>query len=221
MNDRDPSIDAARDRPRAHTGTSDAERQIFDATERLLANTSLHDLTVAEIIQGAGVSRGTFYHYFGSKYSVVTGLLEQVMDEIFQTVTPFIQRDQDDPPMTALRESLQAATSVWAEHRFILRAVHEHWHSVPQLRDLWLAIIDRFTVALAKQFERERAAGLLVARGDAERIAAMLLWSTEACLYVAGLGADPRIGEERDLLGPILELWTGTLFAETGQGEEG
>lgn len=205
------------DRPRSHTRGSEAELQIFEATERLLAITSLHDITVAAIIEVAGVSRGTFYHYFSSKYAVATGLLERVMDEIFETVTPFIDRDPADSPALALRESLEAATSVWGEHRLILRAVHEHWHSVPELRTLWLAIFDRFTGALAEQFDRERAAGLLSAQGDGETTAAMLLWATEGCLYVAGLGADPRFGDERSMVEPIVELWVGTLFGGTAR----
>jgi AcrR family transcriptional regulator len=88
-------LDASRgaDRPRAHGGASETERAIFEATERLLADVPLHDLSVAQIISAAGVSRATFYFYFSSKFAVVTGLLAQVMDEVFEVVQPFIQCD--------------------------------------------------------------------------------------------------------------------------------
>jgi AcrR family transcriptional regulator len=57
-----------RQRPRAHTGEQDAEKAIFEATERLLAEQPLHELSVAQIITAAGLSRATFYHYFSSKF---------------------------------------------------------------------------------------------------------------------------------------------------------
>ena len=66
-----------RDRPRVHGGNSDTEQAIFAATEELLEQVPLQDLSVAQIIERAGVSRATFYFYFSSKYAVVTGLLAQ------------------------------------------------------------------------------------------------------------------------------------------------
>src|SRR5438067_4134482 len=79
-----------RDRPRRHRGTSVAETAIFDATEKLLAEHSLQELSVAQIIAEAGVSRATFYFYFGSKYSVAASLLARITDEIFEFVQPYV-----------------------------------------------------------------------------------------------------------------------------------
>ena len=44
----------------------------MSATERLLADVPLHQLSVEQILAEAGVSRRTFYVYFGSKFAVVT-----------------------------------------------------------------------------------------------------------------------------------------------------
>src|SRR2546425_11855984 len=97
------------DRPRAHAGDSDTELAIFTATEELLEQVPLQDLSVAQIIAKAGVSRATFYFYFSSKYAVVAGLLAGVMDEIYAVMQPFIQRESDSIAEEPLRESLQAA----------------------------------------------------------------------------------------------------------------
>ena len=56
-------------------GRGDTRGQIFEATESLLADVPLHDLSVAQIIERAGVSRATFYFYCSSKFAVVEGLL--------------------------------------------------------------------------------------------------------------------------------------------------
>jgi AcrR family transcriptional regulator len=217
MSNLDP-LAAARslDRPRAHEGTSETEVAIFEATEALLGDVPLHDLSVAQIIAAAGVSRATFYFYFSSKYAVVSGLLAQITDEVFQVITPFTQRDEEVAPEEALRESLAAAIDLWAGHRPAMRAVHEHWNTTDELRTLWVGIMERFTEAVAAEIDRERSAGLAVPGPDSRQLAAALLWSTECCLYVAGVGADAHLPDESSLLAPLLSIWRGALYSGTG-----
>jgi AcrR family transcriptional regulator len=205
------------DRPRAHGGTSDTEIAIFDATERLLAEIPLHDLSVAQIIAAAGISRATFYFYFSSKFAVVSGLLARVMQEIFTVVSPFTMRDDGIPPETALEQSLSAAIALWASHRPALRAVHEHWNTTDELRTLWLGVVDRFTEAIAVELERERSSGLTTVGADSRQIAASLLWSTQSVLYAAGLGIDPNLPDEQSALAPLMALWGGALYSSTAR----
>lgn len=213
MSNLDP-LAAARslDRPRAHEGTSETEVAIFEATEALLGDVPLHDLSVAQIIAAAGVSRATFYFYFSSKYAVVSGLLAQITDEVFQVITPFTQRDEEVAPEEALRESLAAAIDLWAGHRPAMRAVHEHWNTTDELRSLWISVVERFTEAVANEVDRERSAGLAQGSGDSRQLSAALLWGTERCLYVAGLGVDPNLPDEASALEPLTTLWLSALF---------
>jgi TetR/AcrR family transcriptional regulator, ethionamide resistance regulator len=200
------------DRPRAHKGSSDAEATIFAATERLLADVPVHDLSVAQIIEEAGMSRATFYFYFSSKFAVIAGLLASVMQEIFESVTPFVDRDPADDPETALRKSLDQATTVWSEHRVVLRATAQHWHAVPELGALWLDVVDRFTVAVAAELDRERAAGTAPDGPPSRQLAASLLWGTEAILHVAGLGVDDDLPNEKAIVDTLVRMWIGTLY---------
>lgn len=214
MSDSDPlAATRSADRPRAHGGTSDTEIAIFDATERLLAELPLHDLSVAQIIAAAGISRATFYFYFSSKFAVVSGLLARVMDEIFEVVQPFVQRPDGMTPDDALRRSLTGATELWASHRPAMRAIHEHWNTTPELRTLWITVVDRFTTAVAAEIDREREAGIAPTGAASRQIAAALLWGTERCLYVAGLGVDPDLPDEQRTLEPLLAMWIGTLYS--------
>jgi AcrR family transcriptional regulator len=202
----------AADRPRAHGGASETELAIFEAAERLLAEVPLHDLSVAQIIAAADVSRATFYFYFSSKYAVVTGLLARVMDEIYEMVQPFVQRQPDVAPEAALRESLEASAAVWSAHRAVLRATVEHWHAVPELRTRWLGVLRRFTEGVALEIDRERAEGLAPDGPSSRQLAAALMWGTERCLYVAGLGVDEDLPSEQDIVEPLLALWLGTIY---------
>jgi TetR/AcrR family transcriptional regulator, ethionamide resistance regulator len=202
----------SRDRPRAHAGTSDTELAIFDAAERLLADVPLHELSVAQIIAAAEISRATFYFYFSSKFALVSGLLARVMEEIFEVVQPFVQRPEGSSPQETLRQSLTGATRLWRTHRPALRAVHEHWNTTPELRERWLSVVDRFTAAVADQLDRERGAGIAPDGVGSRQLAATLLWGTERCLYVAGLGADPNLPDEEATLEPLLALWLGAFY---------
>jgi AcrR family transcriptional regulator len=210
------ALQAARrgDRPRNHQGTSDAEAAIFAATERLLADVPLHDISVADIIAEAQVSRGTFYFYFSSKFAVVNGLLSKVMDEIYDVVRPFVERERDEAAEATLRRSLESAVEVWAAHRPALRATHEHWHAVPELGERWLSVLERFTDAVAAQIDRERAAGVAPQGPDSRQLAASLLWSTDRILYVAAIGADEDLPGEKDVVDVLVRIWLGALYGE-------
>lgn len=65
---------------RAREGNADTRTQTFAATEELLERVPLHDLSVAQIIDQAEISRATFYAYFSSKFDVVVGLLTNSRD---------------------------------------------------------------------------------------------------------------------------------------------
>jgi AcrR family transcriptional regulator len=203
------------DRPRPHTGTSDTELAVFQATERLIAEVPLHDLTVAQIIAAADISRATFYFYFSSKFAVLSGLLANVMDEMYEVAQPFLSRPDELAPVQALRQSLQSASRLWASHRPAMRAIHEHWNTTPEMRALWLGIVRRFTDAVSVELDRQRERGLAPPGLPSRRLAAALLWSTERCLYVGGLGLDDDMPPEEQMLGPLMAIWTGTLYGDT------
>ena len=214
MTEREPLVTTrSGDRPRSHAGTSDTELAIFTATERLLADIPLHELSVAQIIAAAEISRATFYFYFSSKFAVLSGLLARVMDEIFEVVQPFVRRPDGMSPEEALRESLEGATVLWQRHRPALRAIHEHWNTTPELRTLWISVVQRFTDAVAAELDREREAGIAPTGASSRQIAAALLWGTERCLYVAGLGVDPDLADERATLEPLVALWVGSMYS--------
>ena len=189
-----------------------ARAQIFAATERLLERVPMHDLSVAQIIDEAGVSRATFYFYFGSKYAVIAGLLAGVMDEVYEVARPFIERPDDEPPERALRRGIEAAAKLWSSHRFALRAVSEHWHAVPELRELWMDVMARFTEGFATEIDRQRKAGLAPPGVDSRQLAASLLWSSERCFYVAGLGVDTGFGSEEQAVDALFSLWRGGIY---------
>ena len=64
--------------------------EIYGATLQLMARKEFGDLSVADVLAEAGVSRASFYYYFESKFGVLSGLLSRAMDDIFEKVSPFL-----------------------------------------------------------------------------------------------------------------------------------
>lgn len=185
---------------------------MYAATARLMEREAFADISVAQILTEANVSRATFYFYFSSKFSVLSGLLESAMEDIFGTVQPFLERSPDDPPSIALERSIRAVTQAWHRHRAVLQAANQHWHSEPALRSLWLAVVERFVAAGAVEIDREREAGLITSDLPSRTLAATLFWSTERVLHIAGMGVDPELTDEESMVGPLVAMWSGTLY---------
>lgn len=192
----------------------EAREQILRATDRLLEHTSLAELNVARILVEAGVARTTFYVYFTSKYSPVVALLERVMNEIFDVMLAFTARSGDDVGSgePVLEKALEGAVRLFRDHRMVLRATAEHWHAVPELRTIWLNIIERFTDAVAAEIDRERAAGHAPPGLPSRELAATLCWGSERCMYVAGLGVDEDLPNEDEAMRALQTFWRAIVY---------
>ena len=191
---------------------ADTQGEIFAATERLLERVSVHELSVAQIIEEAGVSRATFYFYFSSKYSVIVGLLTGIMDQVYEVARPFIERADDESPQDALWNGISAAADLWRTHRLAMRAVSEYWPTDPELRQLWLGIVERFTDAFAQEIDRQRKQGLASPGPPSRELVATLLWGTERCFYVGGLGVDDGLNSEEATAKALYAVWEGALY---------
>jgi AcrR family transcriptional regulator len=198
------------DRPRAHSGDTGAEQTILDATEKLLEERQLHELSVATIGEAAGVSRTTFYFYFASKFSVVTRLLERMMEEMYAGVRPWL----DAPGASSaeqLRLTLASSVDVWRRHGPLLRAVIESVPSDEALKAQWNAVLERFIEAFSTHITALRRDKLAPAGMDAKLLAAGLVWSTERILYVHSTGADPRLSSSAEVSEMLYLLWARTI----------
>jgi TetR/AcrR family transcriptional regulator, ethionamide resistance regulator len=216
-----PSLDSASDE---RTNGPSEERQLLNesealicaATERLLADVPLHDLTVALISDTAGVSRQTFYTYFPSKYAVITALMEAVMQDIIDSTAPFLDRDTaGGSAADALRTSFDAATDVWFEHRMILRAASENWRVVPELKAQWTDLWDRAIDTTAELMDRQRAAGVSPPGPPSRQVASVIMWGAERALYIAGLQRNPDMNGEKSVVDTLVTIWHGAFYGST------
>ena len=199
-------------RPAAASG--DIEQAVCDAAERLLATRRLAELSVADILGEAGVSRASFYFYFASKHAVLAALAERVADEVYVATQTWLHRAEGEPSERALRSTMSSALELWRTHGPVLRAMVESWRNAPELGEAWRRLIDRFTDAACEQIERERAAGVAPADGqDARTLAAMLTWMTERSLYLAISDAEPAFADDDRLIDALTFVWWHAIYA--------
>ncbi|MGQ0624013.1 MAG: TetR/AcrR family transcriptional regulator [Sporichthyaceae bacterium] len=199
-------------RPRSRDRSSQIEQQLFAATERLLSTTTARELSVAQMIEEAGVSRGTFYHYFSSKWEVINSLAMTAMAEMFDRVQQFVQDDESVPRHEALQRSIREGAAVWGRNRAVLRAMFEHWREVPELRAMQLSLLEPFRRSIAAELERERAEGLAPPGADANQLVGALLWSTWISLYLAGLSDVEHPANEEVAAEVLIDIWMRTIF---------
>ena len=112
------------------------EQAILDTAEKLLAEKSIHEVSVDELAQGAELSRPTFYFYFESKFAVLQALVDRVVRETYEVASHWLASD-DEPPEQAIRRSVEAIGAQWAEHGPLMRAAVETWGSVPEMGSYW------------------------------------------------------------------------------------
>jgi AcrR family transcriptional regulator len=200
-----------RQRPRAHTGEQEAEKRIFEATERLLGEHPLHELAVADIIAEAGLSRATFYHYFSSKFEIVAALMLRIFEDMFSETHAVLEAEWTDPG-TALRTSLSTGMDTWFAHRAVIHAVLENQHAVPALKQVWSAASAPFVAVLTDQIRREREAGRAVPGLPADAIATMLVAGAERIFYVGSTGSDPWLATADQRLDAIVTIALAAIY---------
>jgi len=110
--------------PTTHSVRRDA---FLDAAERLIRTRGYDAMSVQDVLDELGASKGAFYHYFDSKEALLGGVIERMTDDAMAVIEPIAA----DPGLPAL-EKLQAVFSVagrWKTDRSdLLLALTRSWY---------------------------------------------------------------------------------------------
>jgi TetR/AcrR family transcriptional regulator, ethionamide resistance regulator len=194
-----------------------AETAILAATEQLLVQRPLNELSVAEIVQAAGISRTSFYAHFASKTDVVCECLRRVIDELMLAVKPFLSRSQADPE-AAIRVSLEKWIELCVAHGALVRAVSEEWPHDERLREMWFDMLGSVTDATAHVIRAARRRGHAPGGADADALAACLMWAYERVLHVALIGEADGLPGPEVMVEPLSQIVMGGVFGRPLEG---
>jgi AcrR family transcriptional regulator len=217
-----PGARAAESRPRRVAGRAgqprgdegrDLRSLILAATERLLGERRLDEITVLDLSEAAGVSRASFYTYFESKYAAVAALAEQVVDRIWRDHwSPFFA-GSESPTLENYTDHWLQTMALWSEHQAVLVAAATAWRTDPAAIDGWRAVWTTYVHAIREFIERARERGDAPAGVDAATLAAALTWMNENALYLAFTEATPEFQDHRLLAETQSVIWFRAIFS--------
>jgi AcrR family transcriptional regulator len=107
-----------------------AERrnEILDAAQRLIYTKGYEQMSIQDLLDILGISRGAFYHYFDSKQALLEALIERIRQEADAIILPIVQ----DPDRAALEKFLHifSRVSSWktAQKDYLL-ALFRIWYT--------------------------------------------------------------------------------------------
>jgi AcrR family transcriptional regulator len=157
------------------------ERAILDTCEALLAQKGYDAMTVGDIAEGAGITRGALYFYFGSKQEVVTALVARTVEHLWERSRATAQAEE---PRLAIAAAMRRRVELWNEHGHVLRTAIDLSLTVPEIGELWGRTADLFITSITAVLER---AGV-PAGTEPEQASAMaraLCWMIERTFYHA------------------------------------
>lgn len=176
----------------------------------LKAGESYAELSVERIITAGGISRSTFYAYFGDKGDLLVAVAQDVINDLIGVGHAWWDlpagRTRAD-----LREALQVPIDTYRAHATIFGAVVEAATYDPRVREKQHDLIDQVVASLAAHLVAAQAAGSVDATLDPHRSAQWIIWMLERGLYQLVSPAGEQEAER--LLAALTELIWRALYA--------
>ncbi|WP_265446264.1 TetR/AcrR family transcriptional regulator [Flexivirga meconopsidis] len=200
---------AARGRRSPRMSGDEREAAILATTEKLLESVPFTDISIDDLASGAGISRPTFYFYFGSKDDVLLALLDRLVQRSEEAIAGL------EPSEDAVRQGWQDVLGVYldtftaqrgvalacADARFRNDRVREGWD---RAATLW---VDNTTAGI----EAERARGAAPAGRPAREIAIALNAMNERAIYGTLTGAEPSLPRDA-VLDVLVDIWMAAIY---------
>ncbi len=190
-------------------GQDELEARLREALRELMADgTPFRELSVARIIESAGVARSTFYTYFADKAAMLMALSAHSLLHLYEGQRLWIKRGAD-----ASREEIVAGmgqlVAAFTEDEVIMRAVAETSAYDSRVRDSYVEGVEGYARAMARMLRAGRASGRF-REVEPTRTAEALAWMCERTVTVAVPGASPK---QRDVIAEAMAdvVWH-TLF---------
>jgi AcrR family transcriptional regulator len=177
---------------------SRAERQrklrraaVMDVARQIFSQQGYHDTSIDDLIEAAGIARGTFYLYFESKRAI----FDQLLEELFATLASTVQRIDVSPgalpPVEQMNATVDRVFGTLLANRELARlllreAVGLDAEFDQKLRDFW----GRITTLLVRALETGRQMGL-VRDCDPQVVARCILGAAKEVVHYAFVENDP------------------------------
>ncbi|HEY7256486.1 MAG TPA: TetR/AcrR family transcriptional regulator [Solirubrobacterales bacterium] len=195
--------------------TDERREQLLNAGVALLAGRPHQDISIEEIADAAGVSKGLLYHYFPTKKEFILAALDRGQGELAERLQP----DSSLPPEQQLIDSLDSFLDYVQEHATAYMTIFKVGGEDPDIADA-LEAGRRETLAIL-------LAGLRGWEGSPVSTEPSPPLETAAqgwLFFVEGAvlrWLEHRDMERRDLRAMLATAFTGALFSARAAGAPG
>ncbi len=129
------------------------QEQVFHAAKEVFSEKGYAKTKISDIIQRAGIARGTFYLYFDSKQHIFSNLLEYLLEEFDQRIHTIELAEGAPPPLAQLRDNLTRIITVALDEPQLIRTLLHHATGPDEeldrkLEDFYTHVTDRIEWAL-------------------------------------------------------------------------
>jgi len=184
---------------------------LLAALDERLRTTQLDDISVADLTEGAGITRSAFYFYFDSKAAAVGVLLVMVNEEARTSAESII--GEGGTLRTRVIEALGRLVDKVVENGHIYRALLTARTKHQRTREMWDEGRGVLAELIAEFIRAERAAGRAPDGVAPRLLAAMLISINESVLE--RMVYDPD-GPRDALLATAADMWVRSIYGRVG-----
>jgi len=112
---------------------AERRREILDAAQRMIYAKGYEAMSVQDLLDELGISKGAFYHYFASKQALLEAFVARMTEEGVRQVAPYV----DDPELGALAkfQKVMAVGMAWKTgQRDLLMGLMRSWYGDENLK---------------------------------------------------------------------------------------
>jgi len=102
-------------------------KEILDAAQRLIYTKGYEQMSIQDILNELKISKGAFYHYFGSKNDLLEALIDQITEEAEPIIAP-IANDPNLPALEKLHRFFDTAARWKTARKEYLLLLMEGWY---------------------------------------------------------------------------------------------
>lgn len=199
---------APRGRRSARPSGDDREQAILATAEQLLEARPFAEISVDDLAKGAGISRPTFYFYFGSKEAVLLTLWERVIREADAALENAASNATSED---VWRPGIKVFFDTFGAHRGVTVAASGSDNA--EVRDVFAKFMQKWIDFTAATIEAERRRGAAPQTLPARDIATALNLMNERTLLAAFAAETPGIPADR-VLDSLVHVWTCAVYGE-------
>jgi AcrR family transcriptional regulator len=103
-------------------------KDILDVARQLVYTKGYEQMSIQDILDALKISKGAFYHYFDSKQALLDGLVEQMLDEADQLMSPILEA-KDLPALEKMKRYFDTGSRWKADQKDFLRNLMRVWYN--------------------------------------------------------------------------------------------